>query len=434
MRRRALLSATTSACLTATVLACGSESSQPPPTAAVNITIERAGNGEDPDGFAVVFGDSQYRLLGGETRSLEHVRAGQYTARLGNVAPHCFADQDSLRITVPAAGEATALFRVTCYGDFLYGQWYGPGDDQLFYFDSQGKSIKLTPRQPGGQWEPSWSPDGTRVVYTQANGEEEDIYVADLHGNVRAIAASPGRREWTPSWSPDGQWLAYTAPGRYYGTNVHLVRPDGTGDRVLLDTGERYDMYPVWAPDGSRIAFACWDGGSRICFVRPDGTDFSQTTSVFDNAQFLRWSPDGSRLAFQARFNGKQSIVLLRLDNWAAVDPAPDRVSFGESAWSPDGRRVLISVSDPPAFGLMVVNADGTGARIIAHDSRWGGAWSADGAKILFGGAAAQEVQVIDPDGSGRHGLVLTDASTLRALWRPGARPGAAAAPVATRR
>ena len=94
----------------------------------------------------------------------------------------------------------------------------------------------------------SWSPDGTKLVYS-ADGT---IVVDD--GTTQTPAA-PGA---SPVWSPDGTKLAYSADGNVVvddGT-TQLTGPPGTS--------------PVWSPDGTRIAFS---SGLELESMAADGTD-----------------------------------------------------------------------------------------------------------------------------------------------------------------
>ena len=102
----------------------------------------------------------------------------------------------------------------------------------------------------------------------------------------RQISAAPVTG--VPGWSPEGTHVAYIDRDR-----ASLIVVDVTsGDEIFaqpLDRrrsqNSRFPLFalggPVWAPDGSRIAYVCWDGiGDEICFIQPDGTGWRQVTRI----------------------------------------------------------------------------------------------------------------------------------------------------------
>lgn len=87
----------------------------------------------------------------------------------------------------------------------------------------------------------AWSPGGSRLVFSAAQGDE----VADMQGNI--LATLPAGEA---SWSTQDAVLLGTD------VDVSQVRPDGTG-LMKLANGTYHS--PVWAPDGK--AFAYFRGG-----------------------------------------------------------------------------------------------------------------------------------------------------------------------------
>ena len=97
---------------------------------------------------------------------------------------------------------------------------------------------------------PSFSPDGKRVVFiTSISGSPQVWTVSATGGWPDQITAFDdpvaGVR-----WSPNGEWLAVqVAPGGGLNEQIYVMRPDGSGARMLTDGGTTNNQIGVWTPD-----------------------------------------------------------------------------------------------------------------------------------------------------------------------------------------
>jgi len=152
---------------------------------------------------------------------------------------------------------------------------------------------------------PSYSPDGTKLVFTQRTTIENDtqrttgLWVVDLNsGNLTPLVkADSGAFDGV--WSPDGKWIAFIE--RDGAANDLWVVPATGGQPTQLTKGKMLAS-PVWSPDGSQIAFFEEDGESfKVSYVTfsVDGSGTPSASSVsklfsdgnIDATSSMSWIP-----------------------------------------------------------------------------------------------------------------------------------------------
>ena len=97
-------------------------------------------------------------------------------------------------------------------------------NDEIYVMDDDGKNQRNLTNHPSDDYAPSWSPDGTRIVF-----------MSDRDGHV-----------------PKGDVLPTF--------EIYVMDADG-GNQQNLTNDPSHDMYPAWSPDGKRIAFTSYRDG-----------------------------------------------------------------------------------------------------------------------------------------------------------------------------
>ncbi|MBU0494088.1 MAG: hypothetical protein KKA73_01460 [Chloroflexi bacterium] len=188
---------------------------------------------------------------------------------------------------------------------------------------------------------PSWSPDGSKIVYADGNS----IVVMDADGANRQVLmtvdyASPICRCLIPHWSPDGTKIVAGTPGGLY-IIAH------TNNYAKATCTDRYQLggspTSSWLPDSRGILF-CERYSYHWIMYDIESQNCSQFTELGDRlndcytTRFITWSPDGKRVAIPA----SSYILVMNADG---SNPTRLAVSeFGSSlSWSPDGKKIVLA-------------------------------------------------------------------------------------------
>ncbi len=174
----------------------------------------------------------------------------------------------------------------------------GP-DAEIYVMKSGGGDEKRLTHNSVRDDAPAWSPDGSSIAFVRDRGSDSDIYLMDADGgNERQLTRTPEPAA-DPAWSPDNRWIAFRWETGGWSV-IAVVGSDGGNEHVVLKLPTLADS-PTWSPDGRWIAFR---QEKAIYRVRPDGTQLEKLFQADDWILHPAWSPDGKEIAFEYRLNG----------------------------------------------------------------------------------------------------------------------------------
>ena len=113
-----------------------------------------------------------------------------------------------------------------------------------------------TPRRltttPGIDTSPSFSPDGSRIVFESDRSGSQQLYVMNADGSSQRRISFGGGGYASPVWSPRGDLIAFTRIGGG-DFRIGVMSPGGGGERLLTNAWQ--DEGPSWAPNGQFVMF-----------------------------------------------------------------------------------------------------------------------------------------------------------------------------------
>lgn len=128
-------------------------------------------------------------------------------------------------------------------------------------------------------------------------------------------------------------------------------------------------------------------GTHQLYSVNPSGRDLRQLTFGARTACSPVPSPNGRLIAFLVMLEPSTRGCLPTGEIWAMSADGQRQwklaMEGGQPSWSRDSRRVAYS-GGARAGPIFVVNADGSGSRLVTREEDWGPSWSRDGRSMAF--------------------------------------------------
>jgi len=297
----------------------------------------------------------------------------------------------------------------------------GDGPPQVWLLPARGGEPRRLTDLPLGAGPPVWSPDGSRIAFAAL----VDLLATPGEGDAARARAD---RAHAPVVA---ERLDYQADGvglrREARSHVHVVEVESGRCRQITD-GDWDAGDPVWAPDGTQLAFAAATAPDRdlvfrapIHVVPADGTADPEPVALADGAATaVSWTPDGDEVlavAWDPDKGPSAHLHLLRvpLDGSDPVDLAVslDRNVMPGGPGYPgavpqlagDGRTVVFCVRDRGCTHLYSVPLGGGEPRPLVAEAgtvvSGASVAGSDAAVVIASPASYGEVAVVDLAGGG---------------------------------
>ncbi len=238
------------------------------------------------------------------------------------------------------------------------------------------------------------NPQGTRLLVMTNDGR---FVVVDLAGR-QTLAASNGDVGIPPTWSPDGTKVLYATGVGVGKTDPRVWVYDTTsGISMLVEAGLQHISGYDWSPDGTQVALTVHDGDAAGLYVIDLASGGQRRIVERTDMSDIAWSRDGA------------AILVDRNACWSGCEPGPESVLLVSDLANPKVTELSSSFQrlatwlkgQPIAWGgtaLDVAMPGGSARELEAHAEsvyRYAAA-SPDGASVAFVRSARRDVYAFE--------------------------------------
>jgi Tol biopolymer transport system component len=238
---------------------------------------------------------------------------------------------------------------------------------------------RLTTLEDTGEYNPSWSPDGRKIVHDVAGANLNTLYITDVNTHVSTLLpGADGGND--AAWSPNGKWIVFDRRWNN-DLNLYLLPPTGGTPKLVVSNAVNGD----WSPNSQRLVFER-DGALWTASVK--GGDEKK---IADAGYSPVWSPNNMWIAYD--LNGDLWKVRVNAAGARVGNPiqiTSDPANEGGATWSQDSRLIAFSSDLNGDYDIWQMSAAGGAPVRLVRTSIYGDydpAYSNNGQYIAYDGA-----------------------------------------------
>ena len=222
------------------------------------------------------------------------------------------------------------------------------GKAQIWLMNAKGENLFQVTSMANGACQPSWSPDGEKLVFISPCDRnvkhyyDTQLYVINADGTGLEELLTFGKGVYSPAWSPDGEKIAFTAIQEDSYHQIYTLNLEN-GITERISNGGKYDIHPAWSANGQLIVFISTRNGPYQVWVMDSNGSSPRRFSISKDLENTHpvWSPNGQNILFTQR--SEEGVLTIKETVYGEGESFGEKIYQGyipmkEGSYSPDGQ------------------------------------------------------------------------------------------------
>lgn len=246
-------------------------------------------------------------------------------------------------------------------GDWIAFTSERAGSADLYRIHPDGSGLERLTDDPAYDDQAAFSSDGKQIVFVSTRGGgRANLWVLDVATHQAKPLTSGNGGDFRPSWSPDGQWIAFSsdrdselppAKGRWerlHLVDIYVIHPDGSGLKRISQHGG-FCGSPKWTPDARNVVAYCMSAEETWTNRFGSGHDDDKLLKIDIASGEATQVPAGPGVKLLPAILASGEVAYLRHDStnsgvfYGSGKAGPAGDDLHSPSWSPDGLHVVYS-------------------------------------------------------------------------------------------
>ena len=204
----------------------------------------------------------------------------------------------------------------------------------IYVLDYENDQIEKLPVSIEGDFDPDWSPDGDRLLFTSLRSGTSHIYLYNFSDESFEELSDTRYADMQPTWNPSGKQIAFVREIYFY--HVWIMSDKGQTQFQFSPNGAVNDLWPTWSSNGDLILYSKMQSSPTIPWLVGMSYEDRNTAAEYRIPQLGINDP------------GPVARANLSYDNkWIAFESWPDGKNHDIYRMDLDGQNQLRMTTDP---------------------------------------------------------------------------------------